>query len=182
MFKTCKDTSFVFFYKFHYLLVAPKRAKKRARNVNEWKRSKIQRLRREGKEYETVKCKSIRERKLKPYEHSCRYDCNKISEEQRLSLFTKFYNMPSYDAQTQYLASCIDKSETKRKNTQATSHKNFSVIVKLLGFRVCKEFFLRTFDISNKRYRTVCLKRNSKCFIERDKRERKQWMKIDAIM
>lgn len=127
--------------------------------MDEWKKQKRKRARLSGDAYETSKGKNIKKKELKPYDHRCRYGCDKISEEQRMNLFTKFYEIQTYDLQTQYLASCISKTNVKRHNSQAVSHKNFATVLRLMNFRVCKEYFLRTFDITNRRLRIVCQKK-----------------------
>lgn len=96
---------------------------------------------------------------LKPYDHHSRYECNKISEEQRMTLFTKFYEIKTYDLQKLYLASCGSKTSVKRDNKQAVSQKHFATILRLMNFRVCKEYFLKSFDITNRRLRIVCQKK-----------------------
>ncbi|KAK5649801.1 hypothetical protein RI129_000830 [Pyrocoelia pectoralis] len=85
-------------------------------------------------------------------------------------MFTKFYEIETYALQTQYLASCVNKTEVKRHKKQAVSQKGFTTILRLMNFRVCKEFFLRTFDISNRRLRVICQKKSEEGFTEPDKR------------
>lgn len=70
-----------------FISVTPKRARKRNRNVNEWKRQKNKKARLSGNEYKTAKGKTIKKKELTPYNHRCRYECEKFSEEQRMDLF-----------------------------------------------------------------------------------------------
>lgn len=85
-------------------------------------------------------------------------------------IYSEFYELQTYNIQTQYLASCVSKSSTKRTNNQAASHKNFSTVIRIMGLRVCKEFFLKTFAISNRRFRVVYQKKTQEGFTETDKR------------
>lgn len=121
-------------------------------------------------EYQTAKGKNIKKKELKAYVHRCRYQCNEISEVERQNLFTKFYALKSYDLQTNFIASCVTKIEPQRIKAQAASHKQFTTIIKLMGVRVCKLFFLKTFDISTRRFLTACNKKNNDGFVETDKR------------
>lgn len=47
----------------------------------------------------------------------------------------------------------------KRRNPTAVSRKDLSVEYNLAGYRVCREFFLRTLNVSNKRVRNITLKK-----------------------
>lgn len=57
--------------------------------------------------------------------------------------------------QTAFINGCIESNVPKRslKNTQ--KHKEVSNCVKLYGKRVCKMFFIKTLDLSVKRYGNV---------------------------
>ncbi|CAG9763453.1 unnamed protein product [Ceutorhynchus assimilis] len=160
--------------------VTPRKARKRKRNENQKQKRKRARL--TGQQYVALNGKEIRKRELKPYNHRCRYGCDKIEEERRKLLFEKFYSLQSYDLQTQYLASCITKSAPKRPNRNAVSQKQFTTIITLMGTRVCKKFFLKTFDITNRRFGIVCQKKNADGFTDTDKRgHHAPKNKIDAV-
>lgn len=61
-----------------------------------------------------------------------------------------------------------------RRKATAFSNKNYSTIITLVGKRVCKEFFLRTFDISVRRFQVVCRKTTELGMTEPDKRGKKE--------
>lgn len=64
----------------------------------------------------------------------------------------------------------------KRKKETAASNKAISVVYSLAGYRVCRHFFLKTLDVSNKRVRNVTVKKqhNSSGVAFRDKRGKKE--------
>ncbi|KAK5648067.1 hypothetical protein RI129_002959 [Pyrocoelia pectoralis] len=149
--------------------ITPTRTKKRVKHVSEWANAKRKLLRTQGKEY--VSNGKIHQAKtLKVYNHVCRYKCNEnIPETKRRELFKEFYKLSSYDHQTAFLSSCVKKMEIKRKKG-IIHNKNYSTCITLLNTRVCKEFFLKTFDISNKRFTFVCKKTNHLGMAQPDKR------------
>lgn len=151
--------------------ITPKSTRKRRRRESEWKRNARKRLRTEGKEYVGHKNKVRKCRKLEEYNHMCRYKCNQnIPESDRQKLFDEFYKLPSYDLQSSFLSSCIKKDVVARRSQQTENHKTFSTKITLLNKRVCKPFFLKTFDISNRRFTTVCEKTSSLGICKTDKR------------
>nr|CAH7755406.1 unnamed protein product [Callosobruchus chinensis] len=112
---------------------------------------------------------------VQPYQHTWRYKCNmNISEGKRQELFKGYYDLPSYDHQTAFLSSCMKKSGPNQKKEGINIERKFSTNMFLLGKRVCKEFFLKTFNISNKRFTTVCAKTNSLDIAEPDRRGKGQ--------
>lgn len=147
----------------------PTTSRKRVRNQKEWKINKRKRLRAEGKQYIGHKNKIHKERSLVKFDHSCRYKCNiNFPEKTRQELFGNFYKLPTYDHQTAYLSSCIKKIEVGRKSQNPK--RRFSTQITLLNKRVCKECFLKTFDITNRRFTSVCKKTNHLQMCEPDQR------------
>ncbi|CAG9833314.1 unnamed protein product [Diabrotica balteata] len=152
--------------------VTPKRTRKKRLNIKGHKKQIRKNARLQGLEYETAKGKKVMQKELKVYEHRCRYKCHEINEADRQMLFTRFYQLKSYDLQTNFIASYISKIAPKRKIAQAVSHKQFSTIIKLMGVRVCKPFFLKTLDITTRRFLIVGNKKTDEGFIETDQRGR----------
>lgn len=98
-------------------------------------------------------------RSLKPYDHSCRYKCNdNITESTRKAIFEKFWSLKSKELQTSFISSCVDKQEPVQ-HTCSVKTKT-STIICLRGHRVCKQFFLSTLDISNKRFTNILHEKN----------------------
>lgn len=69
-----------------------------------------------------------------------------------------FYKLQSYYHQTYYLQPCIKKVELTRRLCH-TKHTFSTQILK--NKRVCREFFLKSFDITNRRFTTMCQKTNN---------------------
>ncbi|CAH1975426.1 unnamed protein product [Acanthoscelides obtectus] len=119
--------------------VTPRKTKKRRKNIALWKRNEKKRLRTAGKMYEGHKGKIRPERNLRPFVHTCRYSCSKMSEAERQTFFDKFYNIPTYDLQTAFLASCIQKCEVVRRSQRAECNQYCNVnqkpLVKLSYYR-----------------------------------------------
>ncbi|KAF2902403.1 hypothetical protein ILUMI_03785 [Ignelater luminosus] len=96
--------------------------------------------------------------------------CADIPESERQKLFDEFYKLPSYDLHSDLLSSCIKKGIVARRSQQTENHKTFSTNIILLNKWVRKAFFIKTFDITNRRFTTVCAKTSSLGICETDKR------------
>nr|CAH7733183.1 unnamed protein product [Callosobruchus chinensis] len=138
-----------------------KRTRRRVRNVKEWKRVKAKTARLSGDAYKTAKGKETQKKQ---------YNCNNISEQERQTIFKKFYQLGNYDLQSNFIASCIKKNNPCRVKADALAKKNYVTIITLLNLRVCKQFFLNTLSISNKRFTTVCQKISAEGFVQTDQR------------
>lgn len=150
-----------------------KNPRKRLRRESNWKKKKAQNLRNCGKEYVSNHGKIHQARSVKDYTHICRFKCNEnVPEEKRQDIFQQYWDLGSWDLQTSFINSCVEKIFPKRPNPKALKNKKSSTILKLQGFRVCKEFFLRTLDISNKRYSNVVQKKRETNIALTDKRGR----------
>lgn len=151
--------------------------KKRIRRVETWKQQRAKKLRNEGKKYLSRNQKVYDAKKLKNYNHSCRYNCNtNVPAEIRQAIFNDYWQLGTWDLQTSFLNGAIELEPIKRQKTAAISTKSVSCVYKLRGFRVCKEFFMKTLDVSNKRLQNVVNKKKiTKSGIPlRDKRGRKE--------
>lgn len=92
--------------------------------------------------------------------HNCRYECtNNISKEQRLSIFKEYWALSDWNLQTAFLNGTIEVEPVKRRNMNAVNSKQVSCIYNLGGFRVCKEFLMKTLDVSNKRLQNLVAKK-----------------------
>ncbi|KAK5648264.1 hypothetical protein RI129_003156 [Pyrocoelia pectoralis] len=148
----------------------PSKTRKRGRREVDWQVNKKKMLRNSGKAYDGNKKKAHLPRNMKLYNHTCRYKCNQnIAETERQDLFDNFYKLASYDLQNSFLSSCIKKKSVARKRN-TDNGKQFSTEITLLNKRVCKMFFLKTFDVSNKRFTTVCSKTSSLGICGKDRR------------
>lgn len=119
--------------------------------------------------YKTAKGKKM-EKRVESFRTHLQINCNKISEPERQAIFTIFYQLANYDLQSNFIASCIKKNNPNRVKMNALSKKNYVTIITLLNLRVCKEYFLNTLAISNKRCTTVCQKISAEGFVQTDQR------------
>lgn len=81
------------------------------------KRKIRQKLRQEGKSYETRKGETVTEKKVKEnpcVKEKCLKNCYEISEEKRYSLFTHFYNLDS-QRRRDWLLRCCKVAPVKRE-------------------------------------------------------------------
>lgn len=148
-------------------------ARKKVRRESLWKRNERQRKRNSGEKYTDRKGKFHEKKILRMYDHSCRFKCNEhIDEEKRKQIFTEFWGLQNYNLQSSFLNSAIKVSRVK---TQGTKKKEVSATYELVEFRVCREFFLKTLDVSSKRVYNIFLKKNMSqtSISERDKRGKK---------
>ncbi|KAJ8931954.1 hypothetical protein NQ314_015085 [Rhamnusium bicolor] len=130
--------------------VTPKRTRKRQRHVKEWKRMKAKKSRLSGETYETAKGKN------------------------RETIFHESYKLESYDLQSNFIASCLKKYPPTRKKIGATSSKQYVTNISLMNLRVCKQFFLNTLGITNRKFTTVCNKISKEGFVQTDQRGKHQ--------
>lgn len=144
-----------------------------------------------GKSYIDRKNNVHEEKSVKPYIHNCRYKCNQtVNEERRINVFNEFWELQSWELQTAYLNGVIKLHPVTRKKTNAVYSKNMSCVYTLSGHRVCKDFFLKTLDISNKRVQVLVTKMNTSTsgVPKKDKRGKRSpgnkisQEKIDIIM
>lgn len=112
-------------------------------------------------------------RSVKNYVHNCRFKCNQnFPEDKRQVIFEQYWNLASWNLQTAFITSCVEKIPPKRPQAKAQKHKNSSSILTLQGTRVCKEFFLRTLGISNKRYSNVVMNKSETNIAQTDRKGR----------
>ncbi|XP_065645654.1 uncharacterized protein LOC136076116 [Hydra vulgaris] len=131
----------------------PQQRKGCKRQRNESKKEVAKRKRNSGVAYTGHRGILKASRSVKPYMHRCRYKCClNITEDQRQTVFNYFWKLGSFDLQTAYLNGCVKVGEPKRVNANATAIKTISKTISLMGHRVCKDFFLKTLDISNSRF------------------------------
>lgn len=98
--------------------------KKRLRRQENWARKKAKMARNGGKSYTDRKGTIHPAKRLKEYNHNCRYKCNiNIPEEKRKSIFDSYWKLGSWDLQTAFLCSCISLEDPVRKKPNAIKIK-----------------------------------------------------------
>ena len=75
--------------------------------------------------------------------------------------FKHYWELGNWDLQSSYLNSCLTVEEPARKKKEGKGSKSLSCQYQLLGKRVCKQFFLSTLGVSNKRITNVINKKNN---------------------
>ncbi|XP_072402345.1 uncharacterized protein [Diabrotica undecimpunctata] len=132
-----------------------KKGKNRLRYSDLDKRQVRKRKRNAGEEYVGYKNKLVKARSLQNYIHTCRFQCQKFTDEERQEIFNQFWGLGNWNLQNAFITSCTEIALPKRRRTEAVTNKGKSVTIKLKNMRVCKMFFLKTLDISNGRYSRI---------------------------
>ena len=136
-----------------------RKSRKRMRNYDDWTRNVRKRRRQSGQEYVTLKGKRIRAREVKTKKDcvgKCRYKCaTVISNVDRQNIFKAFWKL-SDNEKTAYYMRTTEHAAKKRTRTKAKeSRKKYSYkyffYMGAQKIRVCKEFYLHTLDISQRR-------------------------------
>jgi len=145
--------------------------RKRTPKTSEWKRNKRKIRRNKGLSYTSSTGILTEPRKVKSVDCSkCRFKCSsKISEENRQTLFSTYWNLADYEKQRSFLCQHIKQTDTKggKRKLKANS---FYFTADEISHRVCKRFFLKTLDVGKK---TVEVALRNKChgtFVGNDKR------------
>ena len=159
------------------VLSRPAASRKRLRRSNTWQKNVRKMKRTKGEEYvsdTTHKC--VKARCVQPIDCSnCRLKCNtKVTEEQRQGLFAEFYGLNSWEAQTTYIVQSIMEFEPAKratKNMQSDSgprktqsrayYMTISDGSSSKSVRVCKDMFLKTFDLNTARVHYALTKKKA---------------------
>lgn len=102
-------------------------------------------------------------------------NCNNISEESRKILYEKFRGMANIDDQRSFIKMHIENKPKARITRNLTeSRRNFTVTYYLTvdsqRIKVCRRFFLATFNITDSLIRSVVAKTTAEGCLEKDKR------------
>lgn len=96
---------------------------------------------------------------IENYDCKCKKRCPlNISNDKRREFFTNFYNLKSYNLQIGFLAASVKEVDIKRKRKKDSEKKQHSRIYCLGEFEVCKDFFMKTLQITSKRIHTAIKK------------------------
>ena len=159
-------------------VIKSRNTRKRQRNPSEWKQNKAKKLKNSGQAYTSVSKskKNIHAKTVKPScPATCRLKCaERVSEETRKNIFTKFWNLGDLHKQRLFVNSCLKQVVPRYQYTNARrprqSNRAFYLTINNEKIRVCKVFFKNTFDITERMIRTVIAKSDEKGFVEHDKR------------
>ncbi|XP_046684661.1 uncharacterized protein LOC124370420 [Homalodisca vitripennis] len=150
--------------------------KKKTRRPDQWKRKKGSIARNKGEGYTDRTGKNHQPKQVRDFNHNCRYECSDIPQEKRQEIFNEYWALGNWELQSAFLNSVIlhhSPHQTRANN----EHYNKSVSCQyfFVGKRVCKEFFLKTIDISNKRVMNIVKRKqlSGTSISPRDKRGKK---------
>nr|CAH7731683.1 unnamed protein product [Callosobruchus chinensis] len=160
-----------------------RKTRKRKRNVENWKRNYIKCSRNSGNEYVNWKGNTQAQRKLKPPCENCKNNCTKkISEEERVSIFSNFWSLADINRQRDFISkfTCLEEKKRCRirpkpevdEKVQSRRKSTFTYFLLSGGKRimVCKKFFLNTLSISGQMVATVYSKMGSSGTVVEDRR------------
>lgn len=132
------------------------RGRKRQRNPDSWKINIKKRLRISGQSYANGKNINVPARKVKEKDcATCRYKCNSnFPEPERQNIFDQFWSMADVSRQKDFIINHTVTTIKKRQTTQTESKRKNSIKYRLTTqgnqIRTCKDFFLKTLDITEK--------------------------------
>ncbi|CAL4060036.1 unnamed protein product [Meganyctiphanes norvegica] len=120
-------------------------------------KKKRQELKNTGQSYINTKGKMVQAKCVWPQDCSrCLLKCNdRISEDERLTIFQEYWGLADYDRQRAYLA-----NHMKRERKMGSSGMMRTIILYFLTkkkkkLQVCRQYFLKTLDVSEKASRIV---------------------------
>lgn len=132
------------------------RTRKRRRNPNKKEQRKVKRN--SGKAYVTSKGKHVAEKIFYNPPCGCKIKCSdSITEEERKKLFDHFYSIGSFQVQNAYICGLCKQSTPKahrvRDGSRGMKSSTVSYHLQLSdkNLKVCKQYFLKTFQISDGR-------------------------------
>ena len=141
------------------------KSRKRNRNPDQHKQNIAKRCRNSGKQYVTKKGKVCEGKVFSNIPCNCRMKCNnKISSDERKSMFESFWNMAEFGKQNSYICGLVQRNEVKRRRPRKEgssqrkgSNKCYLKTTEGLLIQVCQSFFLKTFQLSEGRVnRALC--------------------------
>jgi chemotaxis protein histidine kinase CheA len=152
---------------------------RRSANPEEWKKKKTKKLRDSGKAYVGTNGKVRKARSPQPIDCSkCRFKCStKIPEEGRDSINSIYWGLASYERQRAFIAQHVEQNDIKvPKDKQPTRRHvahSFFFVWKRKEYRVCKNFFCKTLDITSKTVDLTMKKTECGVYTGRDERGRR---------
>ncbi|XP_059179519.1 uncharacterized protein LOC131958471 [Physella acuta] len=125
--------------------------KKRTRDEEKWARNVRKKARARGESYVSVQGKVVPARCVKPVDCSkCKFNCpSRVSEEEREILFKEYWSLDTFKEKVNFISSCVHEFTPLRPVSGRRAYSR-RYMLKNNGKeeRVCKEFFVTTFDIS----------------------------------
>ena len=153
-----------------------KQTRKRLSNPKMWKKNIRKKLRNMGREYTSPSTKKIvKAKSVKPSNCiNCRYKCDEnVTESIRAKLFDSFYHESmTYERKRDFICRHVSVKPTSKRYAKTYKHNSRSYFLPVGNTlqRVCKQFFLRTLDISDKMIRCTLARKVHGSFEGTDKR------------
>lgn len=159
-------------------IVKQKGRKKRKRHEQQWVDVKRKYLTNHGKKYITKRGKIVGE-KVMGEACNCRYKCfEKITQEQRMECFVRFWNLGNREKQWSYVLKCTRKVKKNRsKDPEIPNHRQFTFKYSLPIYssdsnvikytNVCKTMFLNTFAVGERIVRTAYVKKDNGIYLDK---------------
>ena len=164
-------------------------SRKRLRKPEQWQMNKRKTCRQAGQQYIRADGKVAEARKVGPHKLRCKFSCmSKFSLSDRTAILSDFWSLSDNEKQ-HYCARTTEKMEKARtrirvsaKRRQKTKHHKFFTFKYYLfqsacKERVCKFFYLKTLDISQKQIMTYYLTRNQQTGTPRPSKQGKHTKK-----
>ncbi|KAH9627837.1 hypothetical protein HF086_001733 [Spodoptera exigua] len=157
-----------------------RRSRKRLVNKDNWSDVKRKYLKNLGKSYVSKRGKFVEDKVMgKPC--NCRYKCTeKITEDQRLECFTRFWKLGSTEKQWRFVAKYVKRAPKNRcLNRSTPNNRQFtlkyflpvkSLNADVTSINVCKTMFLKTLAVSESIIKTTFKKYDGVADFEEDYR------------
>ncbi|KAB7507316.1 hypothetical protein Anas_05826 [Armadillidium nasatum] len=118
-------------------------------------------LKNTGQSYINTKGKLIEAKKVWPQDCSrCHLKCNgRLNEEMRSLVFAEYWGLGDYDRQREYLATHMEREERVGPSGHSRTVILYYLTLKNKKYQVCRQFFLKTLDVSEKASRIVLEKK-----------------------
>ena len=152
----------------------PIRGRKRNRNPDSWKRARQKKKRLSGLEYKTRSGHTVAAKIFSDKKCKCARKCDeKLSTDERKTLFKSFYSLTTQSEQNIFLNGCIKSRTIKRRrptnqSKSPRSHSfSFFLRVKNDDVQVCKTYFRQTFQVSDGRLHSCSIKNDVSCIVDR---------------
>ncbi|CAG9834866.1 unnamed protein product [Diabrotica balteata] len=111
----------------HLNVSLKKTGKKRLRYSDLDKRQVRKRKRNAGEEYVGYKNKLVKVISLQSHIHTCRFQCQKFTDEQRQEIFNQFWDLRNWNLQNAVITSCTEIAFPKRRRTEAVIIRAVSI-------------------------------------------------------
>lgn len=150
--------------------------RKRIRDCDNWEKNKKKIKRNLGEEYVNAAKNKVEKKVLKgPCNEICRLKCfTKFTEDQRKTIFEKYWKLGSIDKQRDFIHKNISEIIPPYRYTKTGSNRSktikYTLQVEGQAIRVCKTFFKNTLAINNRTIFTTTKKKDEYGFLKPDQR------------